>query len=222
MNSPKEEEGGQDYKKRHLFIGRIISYPTMAAEIVSGSNEFDIFATRPVQNSTLETTETAYKSIASLEQSDMEFLIPSNHDTYIDLNIQPYFRRKLTKTDGTNLEATGNTSVVNNLLYSLYEQCNISLNGITITHAAELYIIAILTYGRDAASSHLTKAFWYRDTGDIGACEDSSSITPGTNMGCSSRCNRIKLSKLKGMVGRLHTVICNVPTHLLPGVRMQI
>ena len=24
------------------------------------------------------------------------------------------------------------------------------------------------------------------------------------------------------MVGRLHTDICNVPTHLLPGVRMQI
>ena len=56
----------------------------------------------------------------------------------------------------------------------------------------------------------------------MGACEDSSSETPGTNTGCSSRCDRIKLSKEIEMVGRLHTDICNVPTHLLPGVRMQI
>ena len=75
-------------RNRHLFIGLIISYPTMAADVVSASTEFDIFATRPVQSSTTETTETAYKPIASLVQSDLEFPIPANHDTYIDLNIQ--------------------------------------------------------------------------------------------------------------------------------------
>ena len=76
----------------------------MAADVVSASTEFDIFATRPVQNSTLETIETAYKPIASLDQSDLEFLIPADHDTYIDLNIQLYIRGKLVKADGTALK----------------------------------------------------------------------------------------------------------------------
>ena len=81
----------------------------MAADVVSASTEFNIFATRPVQSSTLETT--AYKPIASLDQSDLEFPIPAYHDTYIDLNIQLYIRRKLTKADGTELEITDHTSV---------------------------------------------------------------------------------------------------------------
>ena len=59
----------------------------MAADVVWASTEFDIFATRPVQSSTIETIETAYKLIASLDQSDLEFLILADHDTYIDLNI---------------------------------------------------------------------------------------------------------------------------------------
>ena len=53
--------------KKHLCVGRIIPYPTIAADVVSASTEFDIFATRPVQSSTIETIESAYKPIASLE-----------------------------------------------------------------------------------------------------------------------------------------------------------
>ena len=37
------EEDGRDHKKRHLFIGRIISYPTMATDVVSARTKFDIF-----------------------------------------------------------------------------------------------------------------------------------------------------------------------------------
>ena len=127
----------------------------MAADVVSASTELDIFATRPVQTSTLETTETAYKPIAFLDQGDLEFLIPADNDTYIDLNIQIYISGKMTKADGTGLEATDHTCVVNNLLHSLFEQCNISLNGVTLTHAAEVhhyrpYLETLLTYGGDA------------------------------------------------------------------------
>jgi hypothetical protein len=73
----------------------------MSANAVSVSSELDIFATRPVQTSTLETTETAYKPIASIDQSDLEFLVPA-YDTYIDLNMQLYVRGKLVNADGVN------------------------------------------------------------------------------------------------------------------------
>ena len=47
-------------------------------------------------------------------------------------------------------------------------------------------------------------------------------VTNATNTGYLSRCDRVKGSKGIEVVGRLHTDICNVPTHLLPGVRMQV
>jgi len=119
-----------------------------------------------VQASVVETTEVSYKPIASVDQSDLEFLIPSDSDTYIDLNIRLYIRGKLTKNDGTHLDNTDFTAVTNNFLHSLFSQCRIALNGVTITQAAELYnyrsfFETILTYGSDAATSHLPNAFWY-------------------------------------------------------------
>ena len=76
----------------------------MAADVEKASTEVDIFPTRPVQISTLETLENSYKPIAALDQRDLEFLVPADQDTYIDLNIQLYIRGKLTKADGTDLE----------------------------------------------------------------------------------------------------------------------
>jgi hypothetical protein len=81
----------------------------MAADVVSVCIKFYIFATRPKQTSNLETIETAYKPIDSHDQSDFEFLIPADHDTYIDLNIQLYVRGKMTKAEGTTVELTDYT-----------------------------------------------------------------------------------------------------------------
>ena len=106
-----------------------------------------------------------------------------------------------------------------------FEQCNISLNVVTITHAAHLYyypayIETLLSYGNEATESHLTKAFSCRDTGDLG--DPTAAVTPSTSTAYIARCDILRQSKEIGMVRRLQTDICNVPTHLLPGVRMQI
>jgi len=72
-----------------------------------------------------------YKPIASVEQSDLEFLIPADNDTYVDLNIKLYIRGKLTKADDTNLDNTDFSAGTNNFLHPLFSQCRISLNGVT-------------------------------------------------------------------------------------------
>ena len=59
----------------------------MAAEALSVISEFDIFAQKPVQTSVQETIVTIYRSIASVDQNDLEFFIPAENDKYIDLNI---------------------------------------------------------------------------------------------------------------------------------------
>jgi len=44
------------------------------------------------------------------------------------------------KADGTNMDNIDFTAVMNNFLHSLFSQCSIALNGVTITQATELYI----------------------------------------------------------------------------------
>jgi len=48
---------------------------------VSLSSEFDIFAPKPVQAYIVETTEVTNEPIASVDQSDLEFLMTSDSDT---------------------------------------------------------------------------------------------------------------------------------------------
>ena len=81
----------------------------MAADVVSASTDFEIFITRLVQTSTLEKLETSYKPIDALDQSDLEFLVPADQETYIDLNIQLNIRGKLTKVDGMDVELPDTT-----------------------------------------------------------------------------------------------------------------
>jgi hypothetical protein len=82
------------------------------------SSEFDIFARKPVQHAIQETNVVVYKPVASIDQSDLEFLIPSDYDTYVDPNIKLYIRGKFTKADGSELDNTDFTAGA--LFYTLY------------------------------------------------------------------------------------------------------
>jgi len=133
--------------------------------------EFDIFAPKPRQIAVEGTTETIYKPIASIDKTSIEFLIPGDSDTYIDLDLKLYIRGKLMKEDGT-LGEIDYTAGINNLLHSLFNHCSTSLNGTQITQATELYnyrayLETLLTYGSDAAESHLKNVLWHLDTGNM-------------------------------------------------------
>ena len=43
-----------------------------------------------------------FRPVASVDKSDLQFLIPAEHDTYIDLKIILYVRSKLTTATGKN------------------------------------------------------------------------------------------------------------------------
>jgi len=144
----------------------------MAAKALSVSSEFDIFGQKLVQTSVFETIATIFRPIVSVYPRDLEFLISAENDTYIDLNIRLFVRGKLTAAEGKDLEATDFTAATNNFLHSLFTQCSITLYGTTITQTTDLYqyssyLETLLTYGSDAATSHLTNGFWYLDTGDL-------------------------------------------------------
>jgi len=74
-----------------------------------------------------------YKPIASVDQTDLEFLIPADYDTYDDPDIKIYICAKLTKADGTALDAKDQPAGTNNFIHSLFSQCIFALNGVNIT-----------------------------------------------------------------------------------------
>ena len=83
----------------------------------------------------METNETIYRPIASVDQIDIEFVIPGDGDKYVDLDFILFVKGKLQTQDNADLPETDYTAVVNNLLHSLFSQCTIYLNGTQNTQA---------------------------------------------------------------------------------------
>jgi hypothetical protein len=60
----------------------------MSGDVEFVTSEFDIFAHKPVQTAILETNVVHYKTIATVDQTDIEFSIPADSETYINLDIK--------------------------------------------------------------------------------------------------------------------------------------
>jgi len=82
------------------------------------------------------------------------------------------------------------------------------------------YLESLLTYGSDAANSHLTNAYWYLDEGDVLAGDPTS--TSIKNKDFVKRWEQQKQSRVIELYDRLHADICIIVQFLLSGVRMQI
>jgi len=165
-----------------------------------------------------------YKPIATVDQNDLEFLIPGDTETYIDLDIKLFVKSRLIGADGKDLDASDFTTGTNNFLHSLFSQCSVSINGVNITPASELYpyrsyLESLMTYGSDAANSHVTNAYWYLDEWDVLARDPTS--TSIKNKGFVKRWEQQKQSKVIELYDRLHA-ICNVEQFQLSGVRVQV
>jgi len=82
--------------------------------------------------------------------------------------------------------------------------------------------LTLLNYGTDAAATHLTNAYWYRDTGEMLPCHPSAATMTMTNPGFITRWDKLTASKEMQIFGRFHSDLFNVPLVLLPGVSLQI
>jgi len=66
---------------RDILVIRISHYPIMSGDVEFVTSDFDIFAQKPIQTVILETHVIHYKPIATVDQNDLEFLIPGDTDS---------------------------------------------------------------------------------------------------------------------------------------------
>jgi hypothetical protein len=159
-----------------------------------------------------------------VDQSDLEFVIPGDAETYVDPDIHMSVRGTLVAQDGTALESTDSTTVVNNLIHSLFSQCSVSLNGVSVSSSKDLYnyrgyLKSIFTYGHDASHSHLTNAFCYPNERDFTAHNPPNEAT---NRVYEARWKLTNNSAEIEIYGRAHGDLFNVPKLLLPGYSFRL
>jgi hypothetical protein len=114
--------------------------------------------------------------------------------------------------------------VDNYILHSLFSQCRVTLNVVSVSSSKDLYnyrayLETLLTYGQDASQTHLTSTFWCRDDRDLLAHNTTADTT---NPGYQSRMKLTSKSAEIETYGRVHGDLFKVPLVLLPGVQLQI
>ena len=190
-----------------------------------GKSEMMLFTTPPTQTEIIKSKYMETHPVASLtNDGPIEFFIPGNGELYIDLaRLQLHLRCKITKPDGTDIDADAKVGPVNLLLHSLFSQVNVLLNeklisGSSNTYPYKAYIETLLTHGNGIKTSELTGALFYKDTaGSLNVADPA-----GANLGLKKRSEFTKESQTVDLMGRLHLDICNQDRLLLNGVDMRI
>jgi len=167
--------------------------------------------------------ETAYNRIAPVDQNDLEFFMSADNDTYIDLDIKLYVRGKLISVSEKFVAFTDLTVGTNNFLHSLFSQCNVTFNDITILQESEHYhYLSYLETLMICSHTSLERVLVFRE-GNMQPSEPSAeNLTATTNLVFITRFHRLSASREVHLFGRLHSDVCIVPLYLEPGVRLQI
>ena len=186
-------------------------------------SELDLFAVPPTQTSVEHGQWIQHHPIASVtDNGPIEFFISGSGDEYIDLaNTQLYVRAKITKADGSNLDANVAVAPANLWLHTMFSQLDVSLNEKLIspstnTYSYRAYLENLLSYGGEAKKGHLTAALWYKDTaGKFDVFSDD-------NLGFKTRKGLAKSSGTVDMMGRLHSDLFFQDRYLLNNVDVKI
>ena len=133
-------------------------------------SELDLFSMPPTQVSLEKGHWIDHQPVSSVTDSGpITFLSPGTED-YVDLSKTILVvRAKVTKADGTNLDADEKVGVANNFLHSLFKQVDVYLKEKQVTQAMgtysyRSYLETLLNYGPSAKESQLTAALFYKDT----------------------------------------------------------
>ena len=110
-----------------------------------------------------------HQPVSSVSDAGPITFVCSGTEDYTDLpKTILVVRAKVTKADGTNLDADERVGIVNNFLHSLFKQVDVFLKEkqvtqATGTYAYRAYLETLLNYGPAAKRSQLTATMFYKD-----------------------------------------------------------
>ena len=153
------------------------------------------------------------------EGSTIEFTINGSGKEYIDLqNIFIWIKGKVTKPDGTNFAAGEDNqfSMVNYGLNTMWDQCDIFLNGVLIsqssnTHHYRSFIEVLTNYSAISSSTFLRSGGFILQDPAAAVNSINAYLSPITNQ-----------SREFTLYGRLHGDIFNCDRLLMNNVEMRI
>ena len=191
-------------------------------------SEIDLLSVPPTMTVMNETQWIEYHPIASIEgnQAPLEFVVPAHADHFLDLSqSQLYLKFKLTKSDGTNLEADTKVVPVNNFMHSMFSNIDLYVNNKLITSSMDTYpyrayLETLLSYGHDTKTHHLAASdMWYVD--QAGKMTDTDVTANDSNTGLLSRYRVTSESKSVEMMSRLRLDLCMQDKYLLNGCELR-
>lgn len=185
--------------------------------------ELDLFTNLPTQASVDDGFFTEYQPIGSLtDDNPVKFHVSGDSNSYIDLaSSYIYLEVKITKADGTNIDANTEVGPINLLAHTLFKQVDISLNDVLVSDSSNLYhyrsmIETLLSYGDEAKESQLTISMYAKDkAGKMDAVNDD-------NTGLVKRREYFAESQTVQLIGKLHGDIFHQPRYMINGVDIKL
>ena len=133
-------------------------------------SELELFLLPPLQIAVEEGQWVEYSPVSSITSAaPIEFVVTGSGDEYIDLSKTLLeVKAIINYSNGNMVPSTSYVAPVNNTVYSLFSQVDLSLNDVSIssstaTYPYRAYIENHLDYGSDAKESRLSTGLYYVD-----------------------------------------------------------
>ena len=189
-------------------------------------SELALFTDPPNQVAVQKIYFSETRPISSFDADDapLEFAVPGSGNEYLDLRrCRLYLKAKITKADGTALQAQEKTGIVNLPLQSLFSQIDVFMNGKCVTQNAnnypwKAYLKVLLSDGPAATDSHLQTQLYYPDED----APDDGDAYGGRNTGLRSRYVYTQLSRTFDLEGPLYLDCFYLDKYLINGVDLQL
>ena len=188
-------------------------------------SELALFDLPPTQTAVQDAYFAEIRPLSQISNDvPIEFRIAaSNTLDYLDLHgSQIYVKLKVTKSDGSHLDASSKVGPTNLFLQSLFSTVDVTLqNKLTLSCTGNPYramIQTLLNYGWDAENSQLTTMLFNKDSNE--AMDDCDAS--GSNDGLVDRAQYIKLSKFLDLQGGIYHDLFQMKRYLLNQVDVKV
>ena len=205
----------------------------MAKPVHKDSNDYsssslDLFLLPPTQSSFQKGKFIDYHPITSLSDGGpIKFKVSGSGKEFLDLACSYLFLKvKISKADGSNLDAANKVGFVNYPITSLFNQVDVILGGKLISSATNTYahrsiLEVLLNYDKEAAESQIGCGLFCKDT--AGQMEEMDiSADPVLNTGLKTRSEWTKTNKIFELQGRIHSDLSDQEKLILNGVHLMV